>query len=188
MTARRAEKIVACSAVAAVLLAAGCGGTSTSTSPTATSTTVPSRAVDTATIESGIKQQLSSAGAAVTSVQCPSDVKPNVGTTFECSVSWSNGANGKVKVTQTSLGHYTYEPMPGSVQVPGTTVEKAVQQQLAKQGAANAQVHCPQTIVVKVGTTVTCNVSGAGGAATGTVTFTFSNAWGTVDPSSVKTG
>ena len=40
---------------------------------------------------------------------------------------------------------------------------------------------------MKVGTTVTCNVSGAQGAASGTVTFTFSSAEGTVDPSSVET-
>jgi len=48
-------------------------------------------------------------------------------------------------------------------------------------------VTCPQNIIVKVGTTVTCNLSGAQGVAAGTVTFTFSEADGTVDPASVKT-
>jgi hypothetical protein len=48
-------------------------------------------------------------------------------------------------------------------------------------------VTCPQTIIVKVDTTVTCNVSGTQGAATGTVKFTFSEANGTVNPTSVKT-
>ncbi len=186
-TVIRTQKLATCLMIASLLLA-GCGGSSPSTSSTTGSTTAPSRTVDTAAIESGIKQQLSSPSAAVTSVQCPSDVKAEVGTTFECSVSWSNGATGKVKVTETSVGHYTYEPVSGSVQVPGATVEKSVQQQLAKQGAPNAQVHCPTNIIVKLGTTVTCNVTGASGAATGTVTFTFSDAQGTVDPSSVKTG
>jgi hypothetical protein len=103
-------------------------------------------------------------------------------------VSWSNGATGKVKVTETSVGHYTYAPVAGSVMVPGSTVEKQVQDVLARQGAPNAMVSCPANIIVKVGTTVTCNVSGASGAVTGKVTFTFSDAQGTVDPSSVKTG
>jgi hypothetical protein len=179
--------IVGCVAAAGVLLLAGCGSTSTST--TTTSTTTPqSRTVSTSTVESGIKQQLSAPGADVSSVKCPSDVKSEAGATFDCSVTWSNGATGKVKVTETTLGHYTYDPVSGSVQVPGTTVEKSLLQERAKQGAPNAQVHCPENIIVKLGTTVTCNVSGASGQATGTVTFAFSDAQGTVDPSSVKTG
>jgi hypothetical protein len=182
----RAEKITACMAATGVLLLTGCGGTAT-TKSSKTATTLPTRTVTTTAIEDGIKQQLSSPGAEVTSVTCPGDVTVEVGTTFNCSVSWSNGATGKVKVTETSRGHYTYTPVSGSVQVPGPSVEKSVQQQLAKQGAPNAQVHCPANIIVKVGTTVTCNVSGAIGAATGTVTFTFSDSQGSVDPSSVKT-
>src|SRR6185503_18286055 len=114
--------------------------------------------------------------------------KAEKGATFTCSVSWDNGATGKVKVTQpTAARKYTYEPVSGSVQVPGATVEKSLQQELATQGAANAQVNCPDNIIVKVGTTVTCDVSGAGGKAGGTVTFTFSGAEGTVDPTSVQT-
>ena len=123
----------------------------------------------------------------MTSVKCPGDVKSEAGATFECSVSWSNGAAGKVKVTETSVGHFSYEPVSGSVQVPGAAVEKSIQEQLAKQGVPNAVVNCPNNIIVKVGTTVTCDLSGAGGKAGGKVTFTFSSPEGAVDPASVKT-
>jgi hypothetical protein len=82
-------------------------------------------------------------------VMCPSNVSATVGTSFECSVSWSNGATGKVKVTETSVGHYTYAPVSGSVMVPGSTVEKQVQAALAQQGAPNAEVSCPANIIVR---------------------------------------
>ena len=72
------------------------------------------------------------------------------------------------------------------MQVPGSTVEKSIEQELDKQGAPNAQANCPDTITVKLDTTVTCDLSGASGQAAGTVTFTFSDASGTVDPSSVR--
>ncbi|MGZ3687793.1 MAG: DUF4333 domain-containing protein [Bdellovibrionota bacterium] len=169
-------------AAAGALALAGCGGgDSTST------TTSPSRTVDAAQVESGIDKQLSTPAAEVTSVKCPDGVKAEAGATFDCSVTWSNGATGKVKVTQESLNRFTYQPVSGSVQVPGSTVEKSIEQELAKQGAPNAQANCPDNIIVKVGTTVTCDLSGAGGQAAGTVTFTFSDASGTVDPSSVET-
>jgi hypothetical protein len=167
------------SIVAASVLLSGCGDSE--------STTTPGRTVDDAAVESGITRQLSSPSAKVTSVKCPNDVKSEAGATFKCSVGWSNGATGKVKVTETSLNHFAYEPVSGSVQVPGATVESSVQEQLAKQGAPNTTVNCPDSIIVKVGTPFTCNVSGGGGKAAGMVTFTFSSADGTVDPSSVKT-
>ena len=157
------------------LAAAGCGSSSKKT-------------VDDSKVESGIKQQLSTSGADVTSVKCPSDVKSETGATFNCNVSWSNGAAGKVKVTETSVNHFTYSIVSGSVQVPGSTVEESLQKDLAKQGIQNATVKCPQNIVVKTDSPVTCNVSGASGKAGGTVTFTFSSEDGTIDSSSVKTG
>jgi Domain of unknown function (DUF4333) len=156
-----------------------------------TSTTKPSSSVtsvNTSTVESGIKQQFSSSGATVTSVKCPSDVKSKSGATFDCDVTWSNSATGKVKVTETSLGHFSYSLVSGSVQIPGSSVDKTLEENLAKQGAPNATVNCPQNIIVKVGTTVTCDVSGGGGKVGGTVTYTFSSAEGTIDPSSVKSG
>lgn len=168
-------------AAAGALALAGCGGDSTST------TTSPSRTVDAAQVESGIDKQLSTPAAEVSNVKCPDDVKAEAGATFKCSVTWSNGATGKVKVTQESLNQFTYEPVSGSVQVPGSAVEKSIEQELDKQGAPNAQANCPDTITVKLDTTVTCDLSGAGGQAAGNVTFTFSDASGTVDPSSVET-
>ena len=131
---------------------------------------VPSATVDASTVESQIKQQLSSSGAEVTKAKCPSDVKSEKGATFKCSVTWSNGATGKVKVTQTSRNQFTCSVVSGSVQIPGATVDKSLEQSLAKQGAPNATVNCPENIIVKVDSTVTCDVSGAGGQASGTVT------------------
>ena len=148
----------------------------------------PSATVDASTVESQIKQQLSSSGAEVTKAKCPSDVQSEKGATFKCSVTWSNGATGKVKVTETSRNQFTCSVVSGSVQIPGATVDKSLEQSLAKQGAPNATVNCPENIIVKVDSTVTCDVSGAGGQASGTVSFTFSSAEGTVDSSSVTTG
>ena len=70
------------------------------------------------------------------------------------------------------------------MQIPGTTAEAAIKKSL---GIPNATVTCPQNIIVKVGTTVTCNISGASGVATSKVTYTFSEANGTINPASVKT-
>jgi hypothetical protein len=143
--------------------------------------------VDTAKVESGIEKQLATPTATVSNVNCPSDVESSAGTSFTCSVKWDNGATGKVKVTQHDGNTFSYAPVSGSVQVPGTEVAQSVEKSLAQQGYPDAAVTCPENVIVKVGTTVTCNASGAGGNATGSVTFTFSSADGTVDESSVKT-
>jgi hypothetical protein len=178
---RRLRALVA-GALGVAVLTAGCGGSS---GGAATSTTP--KTVDDAQVEQGIKADLSTSSAKVTSATCPGDVPVEQGNTFTCTVAFDNGATGKATVTQKGLGKYTYELKPGSVQVPGATADAAVEKSLAAQGIPNATVKCPSNIIVKVGTTVTCDVSGAGGAATGSVTFTFSDAEGTVDPSSVKT-
>ena len=171
-------------AVAGALAAGACGDDSSSSSTAPKTTTV-----DDAAVESQIKSQLATSSVAVTSVKCPSDEKAEKGAAFKCSVTWDNGATGKVKVTQkTAAATYTYEPVSGSVQVPGSTVEEQLKQDLAKQGAPNAQVNCPDNIIVKLDTTVTCNVTGVSGKAAGDVTYTFSSAEGTVDSSSVATG
>ena len=175
-------------AAAALALALGGCDDSGSASKMGTATPAPVRTVDDSTVESGITQDLSSSGAEVTKVTCPSDQKVQVGSTFRCTVTWSNGATGKVEVTQQGAGRYTYEPVAGSVQIPGASVDEELEAQLAKEGAPNATVNCPDTIVVKTGTTVTCDVKGGSGNVGGTVTFTFSSAEGTVDPSSVSTG
>lgn len=176
----------ACVAAAVTLALAGCGSDDSSTGTSSTSTTSKGRTVDDAAVESQIKQQLSVPDAQVTTVKCPSDVTSEAGATFNCSVTWDNGATGKVKVTQQSLTSFTYATVPGSVQVPGETVDKAVEEQLAKQGFPDATANCPSNVIVKLDSPVTCDVSGAGAA--GTVTFTFSSAEGTVDPASVQTG
>jgi hypothetical protein len=167
-------------ALAAVVLSllalavAGCGSSSKS-----------GKTVDSSQVEQGIKSDLSTSSVKVTSAKCPSDVKSETGAKLTCSVTFSNGATGKVEVTQTSSANtFTYTLEPGSVQIPGAEVEKQIQKDLAAQGIAGATVNCPDNIVVKVGTTVTCNVSGAKGV--GTVTYTFSSQEGTVDSSSVK--
>lgn len=157
--------------LAAALTAVGCGSGKT---------------VDSSQVEKGIKNDLSTA-ADVTSAKCPDDVKSENGATFTCDVKFSTGASGKVAVTQTGKSTFTYEIKNGSVQVPGSVVEDQIKKSLAAQGAPNAAVNCPGNIVVKVNTTVTCDVTGAKGAATGKVTYAFSNEDGTVDPSSVKT-
>ncbi len=173
--------------VAGVLLA-GCGGsssTSTSTSSTSTSSTSTQRTVDTTQVEQSIKQQFSTSSVKVTNVNCPSNVPVQKGGTFTCTLYFSNSGGGKVKVTQQGVNRYTYAIVPGSVTVPGSWADSQIEAALAKQGIANATVSCPSTIVVTVGTTVTCNVTGANGV-NGHVTFKFSSANGTVDTSSVS--
>jgi hypothetical protein len=164
-------------AALAVVVVVGCGDSSKGDPQT----------VDSSKVENGIEKQLSTSTTKVTDVKCPTDVESKAGAAFKCDVKWSNAATGKVKVTEKSVNQFVYEPVPGSVQIPGSSVEKSLAEDLAKQGAPNATVSCPQNIIVKVGTTVTCNVSGAAGAATGTVTFTFSSETGEVDASSVET-
>lgn len=159
---------------AGAVLVAGCGGGSAQ------------RTVDAAQVEKGLEASLSTSAVKVQDASCPADVAVEKGATFTCSVKLSNGGTGKVTVTQQGANHYTYEFMPGSVQVPGSTVERAIEASLAAQGAANATVSCPETIIVKLNTSVTCQLSGAQGAITGEVRFTFSEANGTVDPESVK--
>jgi hypothetical protein len=175
-------KTLAAGTLAVAVLGAGCGSSS---DDTATSTAP--KTVDDAQVEQGIKDDLSTSSTKVTSAKCPSDVPVKQGDTFTCTVTFDNGATGKATVTQQGRNKYTYELKAGSVEVPGPTAEAAVEKSLAAQGAPDATVNCPDNIIVKVGTTVTCDVSGAQGAASGKVTFTFSNAEGDIDSSSVKT-
>jgi hypothetical protein len=174
-------RTLAAGTLALAVLSAGCGD-----SDEETATSAAPRTVDAAQVEQGITADLSSPSAKVTKAKCPDDVAVEKGATFTCTVTFDTGATGKATVTQQGAQAYTYELKAGSVKVPGATAEAAVKKSLAAQGAPNATVTCPDTIIVKVGTTVTCDVSGAQGAATGTVTFTFSDATGTVDPASVE--
>jgi Domain of unknown function (DUF4333) len=171
--------------VLGVLALTGCGSSSSS-SASKTGTSPPTSTVNKAAVEQGIENSLSTSSVKVSSASCPSNIPSKVGQTFTCSVKLSNGGTGDAVVTQAGPNSFTYELKNGTVQIPGSTADAAIKKQLAAQGAPNAVVNCPSTIIVKVGTSVTCAVSSANGKAHGSVTFTFSGADGTVDPSSVK--
>ena len=173
-------------ALASVVVAAGCGSSNDEMATTVATSTEP-RTVNAAQVEQGIEDDLSTASASVTSAKCPDDVSVQQGETFTCTVAFDTGASGRATVTQLGANKYSYELEAGSVQVAGSTAEAAIKKSLAAQGLPDAVVNCPDNIIVKVGTTVTCDLSSSGGAASGSVTFTFSDADGTVDPASVET-
>jgi hypothetical protein len=164
----RSRCIVACFATVA-LVAAGCAN----------------KTVDTKLIEQGIEDQVVAGGTTVEDVDCPNDVQSEKGAKFKCDVLFENGAGGVVEVTETSLSHFTYALVPGSLNVPGAAVEPDIEKQLAQQGVTEPQANCPDNIVVKVGTYVVCDFEGANGGQ-GTVKFTFSSTSGSVDASSVE--
>ena len=143
------------------------------------------KTVNTSAVEDAIHQQVTVAKSPVSKVNCPDNVKSEKGATFNCDVSLENGTTGKVKVTQSSAGHYSYGLVPGSVQVPGAVLESQVTQALAQKGAPESKVNCPDNIIVKVGTYVVCEVTGSNGAKS-SVKFTFSDPSGTVDSGSVS--
>jgi len=69
-------------------------------------------------------------------------------------------------------------------QTPGTTVATNLQKQLAAKGFPSAKVSCAKTLVVNVGATAKCTVTGAGTSKT--VKFSFTNPTGKIKVSSVK--
>jgi hypothetical protein len=159
-------------ALVAVLVASGCGSDDT---------------VDASKAEQGIESSpLSTSTTQITSASCPGDVKKEQGGAFTCGVKLSGGGKAEVTVTQTSSRNtFSYAFKPGSVELPGSTVDKEVEQDLANAGVKGATVNCPATVPVKAGTTVTCPITSANGTEA-TVTFTFSNSSGTVESSSVQ--
>ncbi len=142
--------------------------------------------VDSAQVEQQIEQSLSTATTKVTSVSCPDDVESETGAKFTCKAKLSAGGSAKVTVTETGPNQFSYSFKPGSVVLAGSTVDKALEQDLAASGIPNATVNCPDPVKVKTGTTVSCPVAGAGGG-TGTVSFEFTNDSGSIDESSVDT-
>src|SRR3954447_22019829 len=175
---------VALLAVAAVI--AGCGSSdngSTAISATQAAVTQTSKTaatVDSTQVEQGIESSLSTSSVKVTSAKCPNNIPSDQGQTFTCTVTLSNGATGDVTVTQKTPNQFSYAFKEGSFQIPGATVDTELEQALAKQGYPNTTVTCPSNIIIKVGTTVTCDVGGGSGLATSTVTFTFTSATGDV--------
>jgi hypothetical protein len=69
-------------------------------------------------------------------------------------------------------------------QVAGVGVVTALKQALANRGFPNADVRCAKTMIVNVGTTNSCKVSGAG--TKDLVTFTFRNSAGEINAGSVR--
>ena len=158
--------------VIGLLATAGCGSDDT---------------VDASKAEQGIESSsLSTSTTEITSASCPNDVKKEKDKTFSCDVKLNGGGKAKVNVTQTSNHNtFSYSFKQGSVQLPGATVDKAIEDDLAKSGVTGATVNCPETVTVAVGKTFTCPFTTSAGRQ-GQVSFTFSNASGTVDSSSVK--
>ena len=155
-----------------VLATAGCGSDDT---------------VDASKAEQGIESSsLSTSTTQITSASCPDDVKKEKDGTFTCDVKLSGGGKAQVTVTQTSNHNtFSYAFKSGSVELPGSTVDKTIEQDLADAGIKGATVDCPDTVPVKPGTTVTCQITTTSGRQA-TVSFEFSDSSGTVDSSSVK--
>ena len=163
------------------VVVAGCGSSSTGTNPaSATQASNRSATVDSSQVEQGIETSLSTSSVKVSSAKCPSNISSNPGQTFTCTVTLSNGATGDVTVTQKTRSQFTYAFKEGSFQIPGASVDTEIEKTLASQGYPNTTVTCPSNIIIKVGTTVTCDVSGGSGLATSQVTFTFTSDTGEV--------
>ena len=158
--------------VVGLLAVAGCGSDDT---------------VDASKAEQGIESSsLSTSTTQITSASCPDDVKKEKDGTFTCDVKLSGGGKAEVTVTQTSDHNtFSYAFKSGSVELPGSTVDKEIEQDLADAGIEGATVNCPATVPVTPGTTVTCPITTASGRQA-TVSFEFSDSSGTVDSSSVE--
>jgi hypothetical protein len=68
---------------------------------------------------------------------------------------------------------------------PGAAAAATLQQHLASNGLSGAHVTCAKALVVNIGTTTSCDLTGAGKKTT--VRFTFRSSHGTIDTASVKT-
>src|SRR3954449_12158359 len=115
---RRSSVASGAAVLVGLLITAGCGSDDTG---------------DASKAEQGIESSsLSTSTTRITSVSCPDDAKKEKGGTFACDVKLGGGGKAKVTVTQTS-GHdtFSYAFKFGSVVLPGSTVDKAVEQDLA---------------------------------------------------------
>ena len=159
-------------AMAGALASAGCGSSDDT--------------VDASKAEQGIESSnLSNSTTDITSASCPDDVKKEKGKTFTCDVKFSGGGKAEVTVTQTSNHNtFSYAYKAGSVVLPGSTVDKELEQDLDNAGIKGATVNCPDSVPVKTDTTVTCPVTYSSGKE-GTISFTFSDSSGDIDSSSV---
>jgi Domain of unknown function (DUF4333) len=137
-------------------------------------------------LAAGCGSSLSTSATQITSASCPGDVKKEKGKAFTCDVKLGGGGKAKVTVTQTSNHNtFSYAFKSGSVVLPGSTVDKELEQDLADAGVKDATVNCPDEVPVKPDTTVTCPITTSSGRQA-TVSFSFSTVSGTVDSSSVE--
>jgi hypothetical protein len=142
--------------------------------------------VDPQKVEDGIEQDLSSTTAQISSVSCPDDVEQKKGEKFTCDAKLEGGGKAEVEVTLTNdRGDATYAFKPGTLEVSGTAVASQLEKDLEAQGISGVQVTCPDLIKVAAGETATCDAEGSGGR-TGQITFTWSDASGDIDSSSVE--
>ena len=137
--------------------------------------------IDAAQVEGQIEQQLSSATTKVASVSCPDDIEHKDGQTFDCRAELEGGGEAVVVVTEHDRGDFTYEVKPGTMRLAGSSVEAYLEQQLP-----GAQVSCADEITVIAGQTVDCDAVTAGGRSA-TVSFTWADDSGKVEPGTVET-
>jgi hypothetical protein len=162
-------------AVSAGLLLAGCGGDKGN-----------SKTVDANKLEQEIENSVPGQTIKVSSVSCPNDEENKADTKFTCDAKLSDGGSAKIAVTVTAPSKFSYNVKPGTVVLAGASIDKALEKDLAANGAPDATVNCPDKVKVDPGTTVTCPAQGAGGG-TATVSFQFTDASGSIEESSVKT-
>jgi hypothetical protein len=139
--------------------------------------------IDAAEVEGEIEHQLSSATARVASVSCPDDVEHEDGRTFECTVDLKDGGEAVAVGTEQDRDDFSYEVKPGTMRLAGGSVESYLERQLP----AGTQVSCADEITVVAGQTVECDAVTAGGLPA-TLTFTWADDAGSVEPGSVETG
>lgn len=141
--------------------------------------------VDGDKVEMEIEQQLSTATAEIASVSCPADVEEKEGAKFSCDAELAGGGSAVITVTQQENNEFTYQAKDGSVRIADDSLEPYLEQRLAAQGVG-AEVDCPKLVNVKAGESATCGAMTAGGRQAD-LTFTWEDAAGSVDSSSVET-
>jgi hypothetical protein len=71
-----------------------------------------------------------------------------------------------------------------TTQTPGAAAEATLEQQLVRLGVVSPRVTCAKNLIVNVGATATCGLSGAGSKTL--VRFRFANSHGDIKLASVK--
>jgi hypothetical protein len=130
------------STAGALVVIAGCGGENTVNTDDAE-----------ALIRKNLQRQL---GADVSSVACPDDVKAEKGRTFTCEATGGDGTKAKLDVVQTDdEGGIRFEaPLLHT-----GPAEELIEEGLAKQIGANVSVKCPDLVLARRGTKLTCRAT-----------------------------